>query len=190
MSLSLKASTRLELSKRAQWGLVLLAVLLAGWLVTELHTATELKRETVERRTLQLETRRLALTNTDWSVQAGEAQQAVAQIETNFWRASTDGIASASIRGEVEQIVRSVGLRRVRIELSEPMVVDDVDDFRLIEIRLDAEDRGGQFANVLLALEAASGTLALSSVEYSRQRRQFSMALVAPVLIVEEGGET
>lgn len=189
MALNLQAGSKLELSVRARWGLMLLGVLLAGWLATELHSAVDLKRETVERRTLQLETRRLALTNTDWAAEAAGAQISVAEIEANFWRASTDGIASASVRGEVEQIVRDVGLRRVRISLSEPTPVEGIDDFRLIEIRLEAEDRGGQFANIILALERASGALALSSFEYSRQRRQFSIVLIAPVVIGGEGGE-
>lgn len=179
----------LHMSKRSLWGLLILGLLLSIWCLVELNQLRNEKSRQVEVLELQFETRRLALTDTDWGERYRGASELLEEVQSSFWHASTEGIASASIRGELEGIIRELDLRTARMELGEPRLVPGVENLRLLEVQLSARDNGGQFANAILEMEEASGELILDYIQYSSDRRQFTVHLVAPIVLQGGGGD-
>ncbi len=172
-----------HVSEGGRWGLVVLGLLVILWGLTEVNQMRTDQVRQVELLKLRLETRRLALTGTDWQEQFQGANTVLSDIQSTFWQATTPGIASASIRGDLEGLVRDLRLRQARLELGEPQPVDTVSNLFILELRLTAEDNGGQFANVILKAEKTSGALILDLIEYSADQRQFTVHWIAPILL-------
>lgn len=173
------------LSPRGRAGLAALGGLLALWGVMVLSESVDARKSSVERLQAQLSARKAALTQQDWSIVADEAQRARRAAETQFWRATTAGIAAARIQGAMEQAARAANVRNPRIEVRE---LSTENGLLLFEAQITGEDRGGQFATYVEAVAGSEGEVRLTLLEFTGQTRRFTARFLAPALI-EEGTE-
>jgi hypothetical protein len=110
----------LKSNRRAVTGLLLIAVLLAGYGVVALHDAAS-AAGTLYRHELANLARIIAVGGEhDWPARAQASGMARSQLEARLWIAESDGVARADIQDWISGVGRDVGLEAlsVKIELA------------------------------------------------------------------------
>jgi hypothetical protein len=172
---------RESLTPRAQMGLLVLAALAGLYALAELDSAAEQLRQELGLAQRQLATREAALEQIDWASLASEADIIAAAIETRFWRAPTEGIASARIQGALEASARRVSLAGARVTIVRARELPD--GLVVFEAELSAQGRSGSFAPLLEAAASAEGDLRATFIDWTSANRRFTVRFLAPALI-------
>ncbi len=179
-------ATRLQagLTPRAQLGLAVFATLVCVYALLEISDRTLQLEQQLDLAHRQLATREAALEQRDWTSLAAEAGQLADTIEARFWRAPTEGIASARIQGAIEAAARRVSLAGSRVSIVRAQTLPG--GLVLFEAELSAQDRAGSFGPLLEAAASADGDLRPTFIDWTSANRRFTVRFLAPAMIVPD----
>lgn len=172
------------LTPRAQLGLTVLLTLACVYALMEVGDRSRQLEQELDLARRQLATREAALEQRDWASLASEAGQLADSVEARFWRAPTEGIASARIQGAVEAAARSVALAGSRVSIVRAQTLPG--GLVVFEVELSAQDRAGSFAPLMQAAAMADGDLRPTVIDWTSASRRFTVRFLAPAMIEPE----
>ncbi|AZU03105.1 hypothetical protein X907_0558 [Glycocaulis alkaliphilus] len=169
------------MTARAQLGLAIFSAIACIYALLETGDRSNQLDQELDLARRQLATREAALEQRDWANLAGEAAQLADAVEARFWRAPTEGIASARIQGAIEAAARRVSLAGSRVSIVRAQSLPG--GLVVFEAELSAQDRAGSFAPLLEAAASADGDLRPTFIDWSASNRRFTVRFLAPAMI-------
>jgi hypothetical protein len=117
----------LRTSRRAVFGLLLIAALVAGYGLLALHDATLASGIAYRRELTNLGRMKAIATERDWPARAEASGEARAAFEARLWPAESEGVARADLQAWIGTVGREIGLQNldIRIELAKPKELPD-----------------------------------------------------------------
>lgn len=142
-------------NRRAQLGLVLIILLIAGYGFSLLRHATA-QVEARYRRDAQMLARIVAAEREkDWPQRAQDSAAALSALDQRLWHAETEGIAQADLQAWIRNVGRELGLPVLDIRVEAAKLKDSPTELRQITATVTAQPTEIAVIDLLERLEQA-----------------------------------
>jgi hypothetical protein len=172
-----RVRNELRTNRRAQLGLALIILLLAGYGCSLLRSATA-QTEAQYRRDAQMLARIVAAEGEkDWPQRASDSAAALSFLNQRLWHAETEGVAQADLQAWVSNLGRELGLPLLDIRVEATTLKDFPPELRQITATIAAQPSETAVIDLLERLEQARRLTVVSRL-HVRQRPSPVLELV------------
>jgi hypothetical protein len=159
----------LRTNRRAVFGVLLIAALLAGYGLVVLHDAALASGVAYRSELANLERMKAIATERDWPARAEASGKARAAFEARLWPAESEGIARADLQAWIGTVGREIGLQNldIRIELAKPKELPD--DLRQITATITGRPDEAALTRLLERIDRAPRLVVVDRLNVKEQ---------------------
>ena len=177
-------ATELAANARLRWSVwLILGILLVHGILVQSDRLAAAHRDYAAEAGHLAKAERL-LEGEDWPALLEAERAAHREIESQFWRAETEGLAQAKLQDALAGVMEGLRLRDSRIQSGVSQPVPDLPGLWRVQTRLDARYRRGTELRALHALATHPKKLVVDRVELRRQRGNFRLMLILSAYFV------
>lgn len=132
------------------------------------------------------------LARQDWAERLSTARAIEADLTANFWHATNEGIAQASLRNVIDDLTARIHLSQPSVELGSSRAVPDAEGLWRVQARITAQGVGPATLRLLHRIASHPRKLVVERLDLTRNRggMRLELLLSAYFLLDDAAGGT